>query len=181
MRGMLEELGYIGALIARDTPHGLQLLDGHLRKDVTADSEVPVLIVDLNDEEAKKALLTFDPLGDLATFDPHALDELMKIDMGGALTDNADLRKMLVDMSEQLHRDEDNETPEQRDMEVPGMALSPHEHYDYLVVLARTSHEWNVVCDKLGLVPMVRRGKLGTCRAITAGALLDALLKAAGK
>jgi hypothetical protein len=55
------------------------------------------------------------------------------------------------------------------------MALQPHEHYDYLVVLATTAQEWNVLCDRLGMVPDKRRGRMGTCRAIRAGKLIEAL------
>ena len=42
MRGILDEIGYAGALIARETDDGLELIDGHLRKEVTPDQEVPV-------------------------------------------------------------------------------------------------------------------------------------------
>lgn len=55
------------------------------------------------------------------------------------------------------------------------MALDPHEHYDYLVVLCRTASEWNTLCEKLGLVPTMRRGKLGTARAMRANVLLEKL------
>jgi hypothetical protein len=58
--------------------------------------------------------------------------------------------------------------------EVEGMALEPHEHYDYLVVLATTTQEWNVLCERLGLEPEKRRhGRMGTCRAMRASKLLD--------
>ena len=50
MRGVLAEIGYAGALLARRLPDGeLQLIDGHLRAETTPDAEVPVLILDLDD------------------------------------------------------------------------------------------------------------------------------------
>jgi hypothetical protein len=55
------------------------------------------------------------------------------------------------------------------------MALQPHEHYDFLVVLCTTAQEWNVLCDKLKLKPQARRGRMGTARAIRASALLKLL------
>jgi ParB-like chromosome segregation protein Spo0J len=61
LRGLLTEIGYADALIARELPDGqLQLIDGHLRAEVTPDTEVPVLVVDVTEEEADKILLTLD-------------------------------------------------------------------------------------------------------------------------
>src|SRR5882724_7079936 len=43
LRGILTEIGYADALLARELPDGrLMLIDGHLRKDTTPDFEVPV-------------------------------------------------------------------------------------------------------------------------------------------
>ena len=77
MRGILDEIGYAGALIARETDDGLELIDGHLRKEVTPDQEVPVLIVDLDDDEAKKLLVVMDPVGAMAEADVGYLRELL--------------------------------------------------------------------------------------------------------
>ena len=40
LRGVLAEVGYADALIARETPEGLMLVDGHLRAETTPDSKV---------------------------------------------------------------------------------------------------------------------------------------------
>ena len=67
LKGLLAELGYCDALLARELPDGqLQLIDGHLRRDVTPDMEVPVLILDVTEAEADKLLVTLDPLACLA-------------------------------------------------------------------------------------------------------------------
>src|SRR5258708_26305940 len=67
LRGLLKELGYAAALIARETADGnLQLIDGHLRAETTPDTIVPVLVVDLSGAEAEKLLLTLDPLTGVA-------------------------------------------------------------------------------------------------------------------
>jgi hypothetical protein len=81
---------------------------------------------------------------------------------------------MLSDLQVKLE-DEEDKGEHEDDREVAGMALAPHEHYDYLVVLATTTQEWNVLCDKLGLKPEKRRGRMGTSRAIRAAALLKML------
>src|SRR5258707_2226606 len=69
LRGILQEVGYADALLARETPDGLMLIDGHLRAETTPDQVVPVLILDVTEEEADKILLTLDPLAGLATVD----------------------------------------------------------------------------------------------------------------
>lgn len=78
LRGVLAEVGYVDAVMARQLPDGsLQLIDGHLRVETTPDMKVPVIIVDLNEEEAKKVLLTFDPITEMAEFDKALLDQLV--------------------------------------------------------------------------------------------------------
>jgi hypothetical protein len=145
-------------------------MDGHLRADLAADSQVPVLILDLTDEEADKMLATFDPLANLALVDGDKLSDLLK---GITLEENAELRKMLADLTAKLEKEEDDEPEDER--QVVGMALQPHEHYDFLVVLCTTSQEWNVLCDKLDLKPEKRRGRMGTSRAMRAGKLIAKL------
>ena len=44
LRAMLDRVGFVGAVIARETPDGLMLIDGHLRADLTPDAEIPVLV-----------------------------------------------------------------------------------------------------------------------------------------
>lgn len=79
LQGLLAEVGYAGALLARELPDGsLELIDGHLRAETTPDSEVPVLVLDVDDAEAKKLLLSIDPLGAMATADTEKLDALLR-------------------------------------------------------------------------------------------------------
>mgnify|MGYP003149606474 CR=1 FL=1 len=78
LRGVLEEVGFADAVIARDTADGLELIDGHLRQEVMGDQPVPVLIVDMSEEEADKMLLTLDPLAMMARADQDALTILQQ-------------------------------------------------------------------------------------------------------
>src|SRR5882762_8913882 len=79
LKGLLAELGYCDAVLARELPDGsLMLIDGHLRCETTPDMEVPVLILDVTEEEADKLLLTLDPLASLAEANPEALTALLK-------------------------------------------------------------------------------------------------------
>ncbi len=176
MRGVLAEIGFIDALIAREAKGGMyDLIDGHLRKDLSPDQKVPVLIVELTDDEADAALASHDPIGRLADRDPAVYASLLaEID---AL--DADFRHFLEremppgdDIGKEGLGDGQRGGPD-------GMDLRPHEHYDYVIVLARTTHDWNQLCELLSLPAIsVGRGgmkKIGIGRAIPATKLLSLL------
>jgi DNA modification methylase len=77
LRGLLSEVGFADALLVRETPAGLMLIDGHLRAETTPDMDVPVLILDLNEAESAKLLLTLDPLAAMAETDKASVDALL--------------------------------------------------------------------------------------------------------
>src|SRR5262245_23148441 len=92
LRGVLAEIGYAGALLARELNDGsLELIDGHLRAETTPEMTVPVRVVDLSADEADKLLATLDPLGAMAGVDIEALEKLL----AGVQTDNAAVQEML--------------------------------------------------------------------------------------
>lgn len=169
---LLGTVGFVGAGIGRDTEGGIELIDGHLRADIADESMMPVLIVDLNEEEAATVLATYDPLSALAIPDVDAFKLLLT---GIELDEHAELRKVVTDITRKYGEREG--TKEDDRMDVPGMALSPHEHYDYLVVLASTTHEWNVLCDRLDLPMVKRKGKMGLGHGIRADRLIEMLGK----
>lgn len=79
LRGLLSEIGYADALLARELPDGrLQLIDGHLRAETTPNATVPVLILDVTDSEADKILLTLDPLAAMAEADTERIGQLLQ-------------------------------------------------------------------------------------------------------
>jgi len=96
MRAILEEVGFAGAALARETPAGLMLIDGHLRAELEPDAELPVLVVDVDDAEAAKLLATFDPLGKMAEPDPDALGKLL----AEIETESEALGKLLNELAE---------------------------------------------------------------------------------
>jgi hypothetical protein len=78
LRGVLADIGYADALLARELDdQSLELVDGHLRAETTPDAMVPVLVLDVTQEEADKILLTLDPLAALAGTDQQRLDDLL--------------------------------------------------------------------------------------------------------
>lgn len=98
LRGVLAEVGYVDALLARELPDGaLQLIDGHLRAETTPEAVVPVLVLDVSDEEADKILLTHDPLAAMAEVDHDRLADLLQ----SARFASPQLEQMLDDLARQ--------------------------------------------------------------------------------
>jgi DNA modification methylase len=96
LKGLLAELGYCDALLGRELATGqLQLIDGHLRCETTPDMEVPVLVLDVTEEEADKLLLTLDPLASLAEANRDALTALL----ASVETDSAAVQALLTDLA----------------------------------------------------------------------------------
>jgi hypothetical protein len=78
LRGVLAEVGIADACIAREMPDGsLMLLDGHLRTETLGGELVPVLVLDVNEEEADKILATLDPLTAMADMNTAKLNDLI--------------------------------------------------------------------------------------------------------
>ncbi len=96
LSGVLAEIGYADALLARETSDGqLQLIDGHLRAETTPNQEVPVLILDLDEKEAELLMTVLDPLSALAGTNHDLLAELVNnID-----TNNQAVQEMLAGMT----------------------------------------------------------------------------------
>jgi len=93
LSGVLEEIGYAGALLVRELPDGSYgIIDGHLRAETTPDMEVPVLVLDVDEREAKYLLATLDPLGAMAEANDEALAALMQDVESG----NAAVQEMLA-------------------------------------------------------------------------------------
>lgn len=93
LRGVLAEIGYADALIARELKDGtLELIDGHLRAETTPDAKVPVLVLDVTAKEAELLLATLDPLSAMAEADAVALDALV-----GALDPSSDAVQSLLE------------------------------------------------------------------------------------
>jgi hypothetical protein len=79
LRGLLTEIGYADALLVRELPDGrLMIIDGHLRAETTPDALVPVLLLDVSEEEANKILLTLDPLAAMAERDAERIEALLQ-------------------------------------------------------------------------------------------------------
>jgi hypothetical protein len=78
LQGLLAEVGFADALLVRETPEGLMLIDGHLRAETTPEMKVPVLVLDVTEQEADKLLATLDPLAAQAGVAQDQLDALLQ-------------------------------------------------------------------------------------------------------
>jgi hypothetical protein len=90
LAALYQEVGFARSLLAYELPDGrLKLIDGHLRQELTPDLEVDVEVLDVTDEEARKLLLSIDPLARLADHDHATLDRLRQLTptASGALAD----------------------------------------------------------------------------------------------
>ena len=78
LNAIYHEIGYARSVLAYQLPDGrLKLIDGHLRTSEHApDDLIDVEVLDVTDAEARKLLLTIDPLASLANYSD---DTLLKI------------------------------------------------------------------------------------------------------
>ena len=98
LRGILAEVGIAGAVLARETPAGLMLIDGHMRADTDPTAIWPVLVLDVTEAEADKLLVSYDPISAMAAADAVKLDALLReVDTGSEA-----LQKMLAELAEKV-------------------------------------------------------------------------------
>jgi hypothetical protein len=64
----LDEIGFADVLLVYESKRngGLTLVDGHMRAGLLGDEELPVAVLDIDDEEADALILALDPLGSMA-------------------------------------------------------------------------------------------------------------------
>ena len=92
LRGVLAEIGIADAALARELSDGsLMLIDGHLRAETCGNELLPVLVLDVTEEEADKILLTLDPLAGMAGADAGRLEGLLN----DVATESAAVQAML--------------------------------------------------------------------------------------
>ncbi len=77
LRGILAEIGYSDALLADETSEGLQLIDGHARTEISSGGILPVLVLDVSQDEADKLLASLDPFGLIAGADAIMVRKLL--------------------------------------------------------------------------------------------------------
>lgn len=80
MRKMLDKIGYVDGVIAREDPDNdghYFLIDGHMRVEQALPGDmIPTTVVDLTEEEAGRAMLLLDPISELAGVDEDVFARL---------------------------------------------------------------------------------------------------------
>jgi DNA modification methylase len=95
IEGMLEEVGIIAPVLVNQTTG--YVVDGHMRVALAikrGQKKMPVVWLDLNADEERKAILTIDPISAMATAHAGNLQELM----AATSTDNAAVQALLDDL-----------------------------------------------------------------------------------
>ncbi len=80
LRGLLAQVGIVGAALgyySEALGGRRRLIDGHLRQEEICQG-LPVLMTDLNDQEAALVLATLDPIGAMAGADAQKLNDLLQ-------------------------------------------------------------------------------------------------------
>jgi len=91
------EVGFARSLLAYELPDGrLKLIDGHLRRELDPDMLVDVEVLDVNEAEARKLLLSMDSVAGLAEADQAVVDQLVQI----TLTDSPALGEFWRSLTE---------------------------------------------------------------------------------
>jgi ParB-like chromosome segregation protein Spo0J len=127
----LQEVGFARSLLGYRLPDGrIQLIDGHLRRSLDPDMEVTVELLDVTEDEARKLLLTIDPLAALAETDEEMAAELARM----TATDQETLQALWDSLADQTSLDDllkKDETP------------PPEVNEQYLILVACTdeSHQ----------------------------------------
>jgi len=121
LSGVLAEVGWADAVIARETSAGLMLIDGHLRTEVAPDDTIPVLVLDVDEDEADKILATHDPLAAMAETNAAALDSLLR----DVNTGSEGVQEMLAELANSagLYPDDAKEIVEDEVPEPPKKAV----------------------------------------------------------
>ena len=97
LKGVLEEVGWVQQVIVNKRTGNL--IDGHLRCQLAAregNDTIPVVYVDLSEEEEALILSTLDPIAGMAATDKEKLDDLFR----QFNSDNEDVQKLIADIAE---------------------------------------------------------------------------------
>lgn len=116
MNAVLNEIGYADALLVRELPDGrLKLIDGHLRQSLTPKQEVPVLVLDVDETEARTLLATFDPIAGMAEAD----NEKLRAILDGIESKDKDLNDLIASISTQYDLPAEEEKKPEATDELP--------------------------------------------------------------
>lgn len=101
LRALYAEVGYARSVLAYELPDGrLKLIDGHLRRELDPDMLVDVEVLDVDEKEARKLLLSLDSVAALAEADGANVTQLLR----HTETESAALRELWSNLAESSAR-----------------------------------------------------------------------------
>lgn len=137
-----QEVGFARSLLAYELPDGrLKLIDGHLRQDLNPDMEVDVEVLDVDDAEARKLLLSIDPFAELAGRDEEALAKLRAI----TAADSA----VMARAWEKAHKGPKAAKPKESVPQGQFLLLLECESEEHQVALLKEFHQRQLKCKAL--------------------------------
>jgi len=116
LEGALEDIGWIQDVIVNERTG--KLLDGHLRVELAkkrGEHKIPVVMVDLSEEEEELALITLDPITAMAEADKDMLNDLIE----RCKTDNQKVKDLLQNIAEKEKLPIGKKVAEEDDYEPP--------------------------------------------------------------
>ena len=150
LHAALESLGWLQPLLYNRTTG--RLIDGHLRRQEAIESgatEIPVLVVDLDERQEMAALASIDSITAQAEVNQAEYAHLLR-----SLTeDEEDLVKALAGRDDSLADlfGDDGPPAEDERQDINAVHLVPGEQYHYVMLLFRTDLDWLSAIDHFGI------------------------------
>lgn len=152
MLDLLKTVGWVQRVIVNKRTGNM--VDGHMRVELAMEQSlpaVPVVYIDVSQEEEDLLLATLDPLGDLAETDAEKLEELLKeLDPDGVA-----LKAILADLEAQLGIGEEEE--EDDDEVLLDQAIQIEPPREYVMILCEDEGEFQEL-RRVFELKLVRRG-----------------------
>ncbi len=144
MIGVLDEVGWVQDVVVNKNTN--RLIDGHLRVELAqryGEATVPVVFVDLSEEEERLILATMDPIGAMARQDEVRLQALLqKVQAKDAA---------LKELTDSLAKTEKGKKNIESSVGLEEMEIMPYEHYDYIVLFFRDVRDFMTAAQVFGL------------------------------
>lgn len=177
LKEAMDSLGWVQPLTLNEVTGNL--VDGHARLDEALElniEHVPVIIVELSEEEEAVALAAIVKTGHMAEIDRTLEADLLAITTGF----NADLAALLGATGVNLDPvDENIEVTDEHDPQ--GISMVPGEQFDYIMLVFRSELDFLAAKQRFGVAKVKdplsesKKPSLGTGRVIDGAKLLAAL------
>ena len=153
VEGSIRELGFFDPLDVFETRDGqLMLIDGQARSELISaqvgpDTMIPVNVTDLDESEARAALLLKDRTAAMAATDDQMLAELVE----SIEVEDLALQDLVDDIAADLEPKDGKGSS--KGEQQPELVISPelYERHDYLVIVFDNEFDWQVACERLGV------------------------------